>query len=50
MGTILMAILILLLLGALMTWGYSRRWGRGPSGVMGLVLVIVIALVLMGLI
>jgi len=48
MGTILVIILILLLVGALPTWGHSRTWGRGPSGVLGLVLVIVLALVLMG--
>ena len=44
-----MTILILLLLGSLMTWGNSRSRGGGPSGVMGLALVNVIALVLMGL-
>jgi hypothetical protein len=48
MGTILLIILVLLLIGALPTWGYSRSWGRGPSGVLGLVLVIVLALFLMG--
>jgi hypothetical protein len=48
MGTILLIILVLLLIGALPTWGYSRGWGRGPSGLLGLVLVIVIALLLMG--
>jgi hypothetical protein len=48
MGTILIAILILLLIAALPTWGFSRGWGRGPSGVLGLVLFIVIALFLIG--
>ncbi|MDQ7784810.1 MAG: DUF3309 family protein [Desulfomonilaceae bacterium] len=48
MGTILIAILILLLLGVLPTWGFSRGWGRGPSGVLGLVLFIVLALFLTG--
>ena len=48
MGTILIVILILLLIGALPTWGYSRSWGRGPSGLLGLVLVIVIVLFLLG--
>jgi hypothetical protein len=48
MGTILIIILVLLLIGALPTWGYSRSWGRGPSGALGLVLVIVLALFLMG--
>ena len=48
MGTILIVILILMLLGALPTWGYSRSWGRGPSGILGVVLIIVIVLLLMG--
>ena len=48
MGTILIVILILMLVGALPTWGYSRSWGRGPSGVLGVVLIIVIVLLLMG--
>src|SRR3954468_21764353 len=48
MGTILIIILILLLLGALPSWGYSRNWGYGPSGGLGLVVVIVLILVLMG--
>ena len=48
MGTILLIILVLLLIGALPTWGYSRSWGRGPSGILGVVLIIVIVLLLMG--
>jgi hypothetical protein len=48
MGTILLVILILLLLGALPTWPYSAGWGYYPSGGLGLVLVIIIVLVLMG--
>ncbi|MHB8204696.1 MAG: DUF3309 family protein [Desulfomonilaceae bacterium] len=48
MGTILIIILILMLVGALPTWGYSRSWGRGPSGLLGVVLIIVIVLLLMG--
>ncbi|HTE88959.1 MAG TPA: DUF3309 family protein [Terriglobales bacterium] len=48
MGTILIIILILLLLGALPTWPYSSGWGYYPSGGLGLVLVIIIILVLMG--
>jgi hypothetical protein len=48
MGTILLVILVLMLVGALPTWGYSRSWGRGPSGLLGLVLVIVLVLFLMG--
>jgi hypothetical protein len=48
MGTILVIVLVLLLVGALPTWGYSRGWGRGPSGALGLVLIVVLALLLMG--
>lgn len=48
LGTILIIILILALLGALPTWGYSRGFGYFPSGILGLVLVVVIVLVLMG--
>jgi len=48
MGTILLIILILLLIGALPTWPYSNGWGYYPSGGLGLVLVIVIILVLLG--
>lgn len=48
LGTILIIILILALIGALPSWGYSRGWGYYPSGGLGLLLVIVIVLVLMG--
>ena len=48
MGTILIIILIILLIGALPSWGYSRGWGYFPSGGPGLVLLIIIILVLMG--
>jgi len=48
MGTILVIILVLLLLGTVPTWPYSRSWGYGPSGGLGLILVIVIVLVLLG--
>jgi hypothetical protein len=48
LGTILLIILVLALLGALPTWGYSRGWGYYPSGGLGLVLVIVVVLVLIG--
>jgi len=47
MFTILIVLLILLLLGALPTWPYSRSWGYYPSGGLGLVLVILIVLVLL---
>ena len=40
MGLILLVLLIVLLMGGLPTWGYSRNWGYGPSGVLGLVLLI----------
>ena len=48
LSTILIIILVLVLLGSLPTWGYSRGWGYGPSGLLGLVLVIVVVLALMG--
>jgi hypothetical protein len=48
LGTILIVLLILFLIGALPTWGHSRSWGYGPSGGLGLVLVIVLILVLLG--
>lgn len=47
-STILIIVLILLLIGAIPNWGYSRGWGYFPSGGLGLVLIIVIVLVLMG--
>jgi hypothetical protein len=48
LGTILIIVLILILLGALPTWGHSRNWGYGPSGGLGLVVIILIILVVMG--
>jgi hypothetical protein len=48
LGTILLIILILLLVGAIPRWGYSRGWGYGPSGGLGVILVIVLILVLIG--
>ncbi len=48
LGTILLVILILLLVGALPTWPHSRNWGYFPSGGLGLVVVILLILVLMG--
>jgi hypothetical protein len=50
LGTILLIVLVLLLLGAVPTWPHSRNWGYGPSGGLGLILVIVLILVLMGMI
>jgi hypothetical protein len=48
LGTILIVILILMLLGAIPRWGHSRNWGYGPSGGLGLIVIILIVLVLMG--
>jgi hypothetical protein len=48
LGTILIVILILMLLGAMPTWGHSRNWGYGPSGGLGLIVLVLIVLVLMG--
>jgi hypothetical protein len=48
MGTILLVILILMLLGAVPAWPHSRSWGYGPSGGLGLVIVILLILVLTG--
>ena len=48
LGTILLIVLILLLIGALPSWPYSAGWGYGPSGGIGLILVILIILLLMG--
>ena len=48
LGTILLVVLILLLIGAVPTWGHSRSWGYGPSGGIGLVVIILIVLLLMG--
>ena len=48
MGTILLIILIVLLLGAIPAWPYSRGWGYYPSGLLGLILVVIIVLLLMG--
>lgn len=45
---ILLIVLILLLIGALPTWGYSRRWGWGPSGVLGFLLLVLIVAWLLG--
>ncbi|WP_239290458.1 DUF3309 family protein [Candidatus Nitrotoga sp. 1052] len=48
LGTILLIIVILLLIGAFPSWPHSRGWGYGPSGGLGLVLLILIILLLMG--
>jgi hypothetical protein len=48
LGTILLIVLVLALIGALPTWGYSRGWGYYPSGGLGLVVVIILVLILLG--
>jgi hypothetical protein len=48
LGTILLIVLILLLLGAMPRWPYSANWGYGPSGLLGVLLIVVIVLLLMG--
>ena len=48
LGTILLVVLVLLLIGAVPSWPYSREWGYYPSGGVGLVLLIILLLVLMG--
>ena len=47
-GTILLIILILLLIGALPSWPYSSGWGYGPSGLLGVIVIVLLVLVLMG--
>jgi hypothetical protein len=48
LGTLLLIVLILILVGALPRWPYSSGWGYGPSGLVGLVVVVLIVLLLMG--
>lgn len=48
LSTILIIILILVLIGVLPTWGHSRQWGYGPSGVVGVILIILLILALTG--
>jgi hypothetical protein len=48
MGTIILIILILALIGALPTWPHSRGWGYGPSGVTGLIVIVLIIMLLTG--
>ena len=47
-GTILLIVLVLMLVGVVPTWPYARNWGYGPSGIVGVVLVVVIILFLLG--
>jgi hypothetical protein len=48
MSLLILILLVLLLVGALPTWGYSGNWGYGPSGLLGLILVIVLVFALLG--
>ena len=48
MTTILLIVLVLILVGALPAWPHSRSWGYGPSGLLGVILVILLVLLLMG--
>ena len=48
LGTILLIVLILMLVGAIPTWPHSRSWGYAPSGVLGLVVLVILVLLLMG--
>ena len=48
MGLLLLIILVVLLLGGLPTWGYSRSWGYGPSGLLSVLVVVAVVLLLMG--
>jgi len=50
LGTILIVLLILLLIGAIPRWNYSRQWGYAPSGVLTFLLILVIILLLLGVI
>ncbi|HWZ63537.1 MAG TPA: DUF3309 family protein [Steroidobacteraceae bacterium] len=48
LGTILLIVLVLMLIGAIPRWPHSRNWGYGPSGGLGVVLIVVVALLLLG--
>jgi hypothetical protein len=48
LGTILLIVLVLMLVGAIPTWPHSRGWGYAPSGVLGLVVVVIVVLLLTG--
>ncbi|OYU30958.1 MAG: DUF3309 domain-containing protein [Comamonadaceae bacterium PBBC2] len=48
LGTILLIVLILMLVGAIPTWSHSSKWGYGPSGGIGLVVIILVILLVMG--
>lgn len=48
LGTILLIVLILLLIGAIPSWPHSKSWGYGPSGALGVIVVVLVVLILMG--
>jgi hypothetical protein len=48
LGTLLLVVVILLLIGVIPSWPYSRSWGYGPSGILGVVVLVVVVLVVMG--
>jgi len=48
LGTILLIVLILILVGVIPTWPHSRGWGYGPSGIVGVIVVVLVILLLMG--
>ncbi len=48
LGTILLIILVLVLVGAIPRWPHSRGWGYGPSGIVGFILVVVVILLVLG--
>ena len=48
LSTVLLGVLILLLVGAIPSWPYSRGWGYGPSGILGILLIVVLVLALTG--
>ena len=48
MGTILLVVLVLVLIGVLPTWNHSRSWGYGPTGLTGLIVIVLIVLLLSG--
>ncbi|WEX76173.1 DUF3309 domain-containing protein [Sinorhizobium numidicum] len=48
LGTVLLIILILLLIGAVPAWPYSASWGYGPSGILGVLVIVLLVLLLMG--
>lgn len=47
-GTILLIVLVILLIGAIPSWPYSREWGPGPGGIIGVILIVVLILFLLG--